>query len=41
MHGPDPPRAEEVRGVAPEEPLPLLSDAVVRARAEAVFFRAP
>ena len=36
VHGPDPPRAEEVRGVAPEEPLPLLSDAVVRARAEAV-----
>ena len=36
VHRPDPPRAEEVRGVAPEEPLPLLSDAVVRARAEAV-----
>ena len=36
VHGHDPVRAEEVRGVAPEEPLPLLSDAVVRARAEAV-----
>ena len=36
VHGPDPVRAEEVRAVAPEEPLPLLSDAVVRARAEAV-----
>ena len=29
-------RADEVRNVAPEDPLPLLSDAVVRARAEAV-----
>ena len=36
VHGLDPVRAEEVRAVAPEEPLPLLSDAVVRARAEAV-----
>ena len=36
VHGHDPVRAEEVRGVAPDEPLPLLSDAVVRARAEAV-----
>ena len=36
VHGHDPVRAEEVRAVAPEEPLPLLSDAVVRARAEAV-----
>ena len=29
-------RAAEVREVAPDEPLPMLSDAVVRARAEAV-----
>ena len=42
MHEPEPARAdepvraEEVRDVAPEEPLSLLSDAVVRARAEAV-----
>ena len=28
--------AAEVREIAPDEPLPLLSDAVVRARAEAV-----
>ena len=35
VHGHDPVRAEEVREVAPDEPLPLLSDAVVRARAEA------
>ena len=36
VHGHDPVRAEEVREVAPDEPLPLLSDPVVRARAEAV-----
>ncbi len=36
MNEPLPARADEVRNVAPEDPLPLLSDAVVRARAEAV-----
>ena len=36
VHGHDSVRAEEVREVAPDEPLPLLSDAVIRARAEAV-----
>ena len=36
MNAHEPARADEVRDVAPEDPLPLLSDAVVRARAEAV-----
>ena len=31
MNEPLPARADEVRDVAPEDPLPLLSDAVVRA----------
>ena len=36
MNAHEPARADEVRDVAPEDPLPLLSDAVVRARAQAV-----